>query len=138
MRIAKENPTWGQRRVAAELYLNWSFSCPLEPCESTGPGDETTTGKAASSERWATFVRNHANAIVACEFMVAVTGKFQLLYVFVILELGTRRILQCNVTAHQLRNGHCSNFGKDSVTRPRMVSSSMIVIAFSRRMSIRS
>jgi hypothetical protein len=32
--------------------------------------------------------------------MVAVTAKFQFLYVFVILELGSRRILQCNVPAH--------------------------------------
>lgn len=31
---------------------------------------------------------------------VAVTAKFQLLYVFLILEIGSRRILQCNVTAH--------------------------------------
>jgi hypothetical protein len=45
-------------------------------------------------------VRNHALAIVACDFLVVVTVKFQFLYVFVILELGSRRILQCNVTAH--------------------------------------
>lgn len=48
---------------------------------------------------WPTLVRNHADAIVACDFMVAVTAKFQLLYVLVILELGSRRILQCNATA---------------------------------------
>ena len=38
--------------------------------------------------------------MVACDFMVAVTAQFQLLYVLVILELGSRRILQRNVTAH--------------------------------------
>ena len=38
--------------------------------------------------------------MVACDFMVAVTAKFKLLYVMVILELGSRRILQCNMTAH--------------------------------------
>jgi hypothetical protein len=33
-------------------------------------------------------------------FMVAVTAKFRLLYLLVIIELGSRRILQCNVTVH--------------------------------------
>jgi len=36
----------------------------------------------------------------ACDFFVAVTASFRLLYVFVILEVGTRRILHWNVTAH--------------------------------------
>jgi hypothetical protein len=31
---------------------------------------------------------------------VAVTAGFQFFYVFLILELGSRRILQCNLTAH--------------------------------------
>jgi putative transposase len=60
----------------------------------------TTEEEGLRPSKWATFVRNHAAAIVACDFMVAVTAKFQLLYVFVILELGSRRILWCNVTAH--------------------------------------
>ena len=51
-------------------------------------------------QRWLTFVRNHAKAIVACDFFVVVTASFRILYVFVIMELGTRRILHHNVTAH--------------------------------------
>src|ERR1022692_4223848 len=43
--------------------------------------------------------RNHAMAIVACDFMVAVTAQFQFLYVFVIVDRGPGRILHCNVTA---------------------------------------
>jgi hypothetical protein len=31
--------------------------------------------KAASSERWTTFVRKHAKAIVACDFFVSVTTQ---------------------------------------------------------------
>ena len=42
----------------------------------------------ATSQRWATFVRNHAQAIVACDFCVVVTATFRLLYVFV--RDGTR------------------------------------------------
>jgi transposase InsO family protein len=51
-------------------------------------------------QRWLTFVHNHANVIVACDFFVVVTATFRTLYVFVIMELGTRRILHHNVTAH--------------------------------------
>jgi putative transposase len=51
-------------------------------------------------QHWRTFVRNHAQAIVACDFLVAVTARFQLLYVLVVMEIGSRRIVHCNVTAH--------------------------------------
>ena len=47
-----------------------------------------------------TFVRNHAEAILACDFFVVVTARFRILYVFVALEVGSRRIAHFNVTAH--------------------------------------
>jgi len=47
-----------------------------------------------------TFVRNHAQSIVACDFRVVITARFRLLYVFVLMDIGTRRILHCNVSAH--------------------------------------
>jgi hypothetical protein len=50
-------------------------------------------------QRWLTFVHNHAKVIVACDFFVVVTATFRTLYVFVIIELATRRILHHNVTA---------------------------------------
>src|SRR4051812_23028462 len=46
------------------------------------------------------FVRNHAKGVVACDFFVVVTATFRVLYVFVVMELGTRSIVHCNVTAH--------------------------------------
>src|SRR5262252_995953 len=52
------------------------------------------------SQRWQTFVRNHAQAFVACDFCVVVTATFRLLYVFVVMEHATRRILHTNVTAY--------------------------------------
>ena len=52
-------------------------------------------GNACTSQRWQTFVRNHAQAIVACDFCVVVTATFRLLYVFVVMEHATRRILHC-------------------------------------------
>src|SRR4029077_3216586 len=53
-----------------------------------------------SSQRWMIFVRNHAQAMLACDFLVVVTATFRVLYVFVIMEVGTRRVAHFNVTAH--------------------------------------
>jgi transposase InsO family protein len=57
-------------------------------------------GQRVPSQRWRTFVRNHAQAIIACDFCVVVTATFRPLYVFVLMEHATRRIVHCNVTAH--------------------------------------
>jgi putative transposase len=101
VRMARENPTWGQARVAAELLLKlgvWVSPRTIRkywPCDPTGRGR-----RRVSSQQWATFVRNHADGLVACDFLVAITARFQLLYVLVMLELGSRRILHCNVSAH--------------------------------------
>jgi putative transposase len=51
-------------------------------------------------QRWLTFIRNHAQMIVACDFFVAATATFRTLHVFVIMDLGTRRILHHNATSH--------------------------------------
>ena len=53
-----------------------------------------------SSQQWSTFVRNHASAMLACDFFVAITATFRTLYVLVVLEVGTRRIVHWNVTEH--------------------------------------
>jgi transposase InsO family protein len=37
---------------------------------------------------------------VACDFFVAVTATFRLLYVFVVIEHRSGRLVHCNVTAH--------------------------------------
>jgi hypothetical protein len=66
----------------------------MASCLDRGPGNRTT------AQRWSTFVRNHAKAIVACDFCVTVTTTFRLLYVFVVIEHASRRLLHVNVTAH--------------------------------------
>ncbi|MEP6962446.1 MAG: integrase core domain-containing protein, partial [Acidobacteriota bacterium] len=40
------------------------------------------------------------SAMIACDFFVSVTASFHILYVFVAMEIGSRRILHTNVTAH--------------------------------------
>jgi putative transposase len=57
-------------------------------------------GTRRRSQGWTTFVRNHARAVLACDFFVAVTVRFRLLYGFVVMDVGTRRIVHWNVTEH--------------------------------------
>lgn len=62
-----------------------------------------TTGRPrgrASSQRWSTFVRNHADATLACDFFVTITVAFRTMYVFVVFDVGTRQIVHWNVTEH--------------------------------------
>jgi transposase InsO family protein len=57
-------------------------------------------GRPRGDLRWATFLRLHAEGIIACDFAVAVTATFRLLYVFVVIEHRSRRLIHCNVTSH--------------------------------------
>ncbi len=100
LRMAAENPIWGEARIADELQLKLGLRVSPRTvgkylAAARGPG-RTPDPK----HRWMTFVRNHAKGIVACDFFVVATATFRLLYVFVIMEIGTRRIVHHNVTAH--------------------------------------
>ena len=55
-------------------------------------------GQPRGDQRWPSFSKNHAKAILACDFFVAVTATFRILYVFVVIEHGTRRLKHVNVT----------------------------------------
>jgi putative transposase len=61
-------------------------------------GLDPSRRKRGPSQPWQTFVRNHAQGIMACDCCVVVTVTFRLLYVFVVMEHSTRRILHANVT----------------------------------------
>jgi hypothetical protein len=97
--MANENPTWGEERIAAELLLKFGIRISPRTVRRYMPED-TSCRRGPSSQRWVTFVRNHAQGLLACDFFVGVTGSFRVLYVFVIMEVGTRRIAHCNVTTH--------------------------------------
>src|SRR5215467_9968580 len=100
-RMARENPMWDQERIANELLLKLGLRVSPRTVRKYMPTPmDRKPRQRVSSQRWMTFVRNHAQAIVACDFCVVVTATFRLLYVFVVMEHTTRRILHTNVTAH--------------------------------------
>src|SRR6266446_8681544 len=97
-RMAAENPLWGEERIANELLVKLGIRVSPRTVGKYIP--KRTLGQPRGDQRWSTFLKNHAKAILACDFFVAVTATFRMLYVFVVIEHGTRRLAHVNVTAN--------------------------------------
>ena len=84
------NRTWGEERIAAELLLKLGISVSPRTVRRY-MGRPRSAHPGSRTQAWSTFVRNHARDVLACDFFVTVTARFRLLYVFVVLDVGTRR-----------------------------------------------
>ena len=126
--MGSANPTWGEERIANELLLKLGLRISPRTVRKYMPkrlGGEPSRG--AGDQNWSTFVRNHAEAIVACDFFTVATATFKVLYVFVVVEHATRRILHFNVTQHptsdwvlqQLREAVPDEHGYEFLIRDR-------------------
>ena len=96
--MARENPVWGEERIASELLVKLGIQVSPRPARKYMP--KRPEGQPRGDQRWSPFLKNHAQAIVACDFFIAVTATFRLLYVFVVIEHGSRRLAHVDVTAH--------------------------------------
>jgi len=107
-KLARENRLWGAERIRGEL-LKLGIAVSKRAIQKYIPKERKELG---SSQTWATFLKNQASEIWACDFMVANDWLFRSWYIFVVLELKTRRIAHIGVTqfptdewtAQQLRN----------------------------------
>jgi len=97
-RMARENPVWGEERIASELLVKLGIWVSPRTVRKYMP--KRPDGQPRGDQRWSTFLRNHARAILACDFFVTVTVTFRLLYVFVVIEHGRRRLVHVGVTNH--------------------------------------
>lgn len=99
--MARDNLTWGQERIANELLLKLGLRVSPRTVRKYMPSHCVGgPGTRRHSQRWSTFLRNHATGIVACDFCVTITATYRMLYVFVIIEHASRRLVHVNVTAH--------------------------------------
>jgi putative transposase len=118
-RMALENPLWGEERIANELLVKLGLRVSPRTVRKYMP--RRPPGQPRGDQRWSMFLKNHSSAFVACDFFVAVTATFRMLYVFVVIAHGTRRLVNVNVTAHpsadwtlqQLREVIGSNDGQN-------------------------
>jgi putative transposase len=92
--MAEENRSWGAERMRGELLklgLRVSKSTVQKYIyEVRNPGSPKQT--------WVTFLRNHAREIWACDFLQTYDLFFRSLFVFFIIELGSRRLVHFGVT----------------------------------------
>lgn len=88
--MALANPIWGEERIASELSVKLGIRVSPRTVRKYMP--KPPAGQPRGDQRWSTFLKNHARAILACDFFIAVTAAFRMLYVFVVIEHGRRRL----------------------------------------------
>ncbi|KOX34254.1 integrase [Saccharothrix sp. NRRL B-16348] len=99
LRLARENPTWGYRRIHGELLvlgIKVAASTVWQILQDAGvdpaPERATTT--------WPTFLRSQAEALLGCDFFETRTLSGTRLYVLAVIEHASRRIRVLGATAH--------------------------------------
>ena len=112
--LRKQSATYQERKLKPGIQLSPRTVRKYIP--------KRPNGGPRGDQRWSTFVRNHAAAILACDFSVVVTATFRLRYLLVVIDHQIRRIVHCHVTSHptaawtlqQLRetipSDHCYRF----------------------------
>jgi len=94
--MAKENQGWGAKRICGEL-LKLGLCAAKSTIQSY---IRQVRIPGTSHQNWRTFIHNHVSEIWACDVLQTYDVFFRALFVFVIVELGSRRVVHFGVTRH--------------------------------------
>jgi putative transposase len=91
VRLARENPHWGYRRIVGELKgIGINVSATSVRKVLLEEGLQPAPDRAPSS--WRGFLRAQAASVLACDFLTVETAFLQRVYVPFFISLATRRI----------------------------------------------
>jgi transposase len=99
LRLARENPEWGYRRIHGELAglgIKVAASTVWEILKTNGTGP----ARRGTGPTWSPFLRSRAEAILACDFFTVDLLDGTQAYVLAVIEHATRRIRILGVTLH--------------------------------------
>ena len=99
LRLARENPGWGYRRIHGELAglgVKIAASTAWEILKKAG----IDPAPGRSGPTWPQFLRSQAEAILACDFFTADLLDGTQAYVLMVIEHATRRIRSLGATLH--------------------------------------
>jgi putative transposase len=99
VRLARENTSWGYVRIVGELRkLGIDVSATLVRSVLAGVGIPPAPQRDRTS--WRSFLRQHGESMLACDFLTVDTVWLRRLYVLVFLSIGSRRVEYMACTAN--------------------------------------
>ncbi len=100
LRLARENPRWGHRRVQGELgKLGHAISASAVRAALRRHRVPPAPQRRRATT-WRAFLQQHKDQLLACDFFTVETLWLKTLHILFFIEVGTRRVHLAGCTAH--------------------------------------
>jgi putative transposase len=99
LRLARENPSWGHRRIQGELR-RLGYQIAASTVWKILHQARVDPAPRRSEPTWQQFLTAQARSMIACDFFTVDTVFLKRIYVLFFVELATRRVHLAGLTGH--------------------------------------